>query len=566
MLDAPPLPHIIPPDFNFREPDYAPVIAARIRRLERLRRDRGLLADTRAYYALNIPQFITDWGMTLDPRNVERSLPSAIPFILFQRQVEWIEYTLRKWRAQEPGLTEKSRDMGATWLAVAFACSMCLFHEGFSVGFGSRKEEYVDKLGDPKSIFYKARYFLQRLPPLFRPGYDPKRNAPHMRIEFPATRSIITGEAGDGIGRGDRQSIYFVDEAAYLERAELVEASLSNTTNARHDISSVHGMANVFAQKRFGGAIEPFIFDYREDPRKNEEWAAKKLRELGEIIFNQEIGRDYNASVEGILIPQAWVQAAVDAHIVLNIPCTGKKRGALDVADEGIDKNAFAAADGWLLTHLEEWRGKNSDIFETAQRTFRLCDTHGLEDFDYDSDGLGVGIRGDARILNEKRAETKRRPITAHAFRGSGAVLHPNRKVVGDRANEDFFGNFKIQAGWALKLRFYETYKAVVLKEAYDADNLISIPRTLPLFGRLLTELSQPTIVEKTTGKIYLDKKPDGTASPNLFDAVMILFAPRKKPLVITKEHLRQAKGANATRRAATQRAGSMRGGPYNRR
>ena len=80
-----------------------------------------------------------------------------------------------------------------------------------------------------------------------------------MRINFAHTGSSISGEAGDGIGRGDRSSLYFVDESAFLERPELVEASLSQTTNCRIDVSTPHGMANPFAEKRHSGMVKVLL-------------------------------------------------------------------------------------------------------------------------------------------------------------------------------------------------------------------------------------------------------------------------------------------------------------------
>jgi hypothetical protein len=50
--------------------------------------------------------------------------------------------------------------MGVSWLCVGFATWMWLFQPGTVVGFGSRKEEYVDDLSDPKSLFWKARNFI----------------------------------------------------------------------------------------------------------------------------------------------------------------------------------------------------------------------------------------------------------------------------------------------------------------------------------------------------------------------------------------------------------------------
>lgn len=99
--------------------------------------------------------------------------------------------------------------MGISWLTIATASSICLFNRGVAAGFGSRKEEYVDKIGSPKSLFDKARNFINLLPAEFRGTWDIRKHAPHMRILFPDTDSVMSGEAGDGIGRGDRASFYF---------------------------------------------------------------------------------------------------------------------------------------------------------------------------------------------------------------------------------------------------------------------------------------------------------------------------------------------------------------------
>lgn len=43
------------------------------------------------------------------------------------------------------------------------------------IGFGSRKEEYVDSTGDPKALFWKARKFVETLPVEFRGKWDEKK-------------------------------------------------------------------------------------------------------------------------------------------------------------------------------------------------------------------------------------------------------------------------------------------------------------------------------------------------------------------------------------------------------
>lgn len=533
----------IPFHFDFKNPDYVQVFEWRMERLQRIRSNPSSLPALKAYYKDHPAQFIIDWGMTFDPRNVERGLPATIPFLLFPKQEEWIEWFIDRWKNREPGLTEKTRDMGMSWLTVALADTVCLFNQGMVVGFGSRKEEYVDKIGAPKSLFWKARQFLSLLPPEFRGSWDASRHAPHMRIMFPDTDSVITGESGDGIGRGDRSSFYIVDESAFLERPQLVDASLSATTNCRQDISTPNGMGNPFAQKRFGGKIKVFTFHWRDDPRKDDAWYAKQQDDLDPVTIAQEIDINYSASVEGVVIPSAWVQAAVGAHKKLGIEITGRKRAGLDVADEGVDKNAFAGRHGILLDYIESWSGKNSDIYATVVKAFALCDEYDIDSFSYDADGLGAGVRGDARVINDDRVKAGKNRIKDAPFRGSGAVFDPDGEMVKERKNKDFFANAKAQAWWALRLRFQKTFRAVSEGMPFSADDIISIDPNLPELGALTMELSQPTYTINQVGKIVIDKAPDGTKSPNLADAVMIAFQSNIKTLNISQGALNKAMG-----------------------
>lgn len=518
----------IPFPFDWKNPDYVQVYQWRVDRLQKLRKEPALLAGVKSYYKDHPAQFIIDWGQTFDPRNVERGLPSAIPFLLFPKQEEWVDWFVERWLAREPGLTEKTRDMGMSWLTVSLAATICLFRQGVVAGFGSRKEEYVDKIGDPKSLFWKARQFLKGLPVEFRGGWDEKKHAPHMRIMIPETGSAITGESGDGIGRGDRTSFYIVDESAFLERPQLIDASLSATTNCRQDVSTPNGRNNPFAEKRFSGRIKVFTFHWRDDPRKDQAWYDKQVAELDSVTVAQEIDIDYAASVEGVLIPSAWVQAAVDAHKKLGIEPTGERVSALDVADEGKDKNAFSSRDGIVVDFLEEWSGKDSDIYASVQRAFDLCDSLGCINFRYDSDGLGSGVRGDARVINESRTVYGRQNIESIPYRGSAAVTEPERELVEKRKNKDLFANEKAKSWWSVRIRFQNTYRAVVKGMPFNPDEIVSLSSSIENLGRLTSELSQVTYTKNGVGKIIVDKAPDGMASPNSADSVVILFAKLK--------------------------------------
>ena len=299
-------------------------------------------------------------------------------------------------------------------------------------------------------------------------------------------------------------------------------------------------MNNPFARKRFAGKIPVFTFHWRDDPRKDDAWYLKQLNDIDDpIIIAQEIDLDYMASMEGILIPSTWVQASVDAHIKLGITPTGIRKIGFDVADEGADKNAICGRYGIMIEHLEQWSGKDSDIYKSVEKVFDLCEQLDFDLVDYDADGLGAGVRGDAKKINEQRKKERYHEVDFNPFRGSGEVVDPegnpfklsneSKERGKGRTNADFFANAKAQAWWSLRRRFQLTYRAINGDKEFSPDDLISIPSTLPEYKRLMIELSQPTYSEShTTGKLLVDKKPEGARSPNLADAVVIAFAPIK--------------------------------------
>lgn len=526
-----------PPAFDFRNPPYARIKRERLERLRKLRASANpaeSFASLRRYYRNNIAQFVDDWGTTLDTRNAGTALPVAMPFKLFPRQRDWIDWTFENWQLGEFGITAKSRDVGISWLAMAFSCSVCLLYDRLDVGFGSQIESKVDFAGDPGCLFYKGRQFVAGLPAEFRPGWDIKKHAPFMRIFFPNTGSSIVGDSGDGIGRGNRTAIFFLDEACWLERPIVVDAALSATTNCRQDVSSIRGMSGPFAEKYHSGQYRTFDFHWRDDPRKDDEWYAKLHRRYDPITIGSEYDINWQSSVAGVVIESAWINAAVDAHKKLGITPTGMKRAGLDIADEGIDKNALVARHGILIYHAESWSGKGSDPFKTAERAFMLCDELKLDEFDYDADGIGASVRGDSRVINERRHGQGLRQIRVTPYRASGAVFDPERQMIEGRKNDDYFENYGSQSAWHLKFMFMRTYRWVVEGQKCNPSDIISIDSKLPELSRLLIELAQPTSTLSKAGKVVIVKTQANTRSPNLFDALRIACAPKRPPMQIS--------------------------------
>lgn len=536
-------------------PTYEAIFSWRVATLRKLRASASALASARAYYSTRPAEFIMDWMDTYDPRNNQRKW---MPFVFFEKQVELVDFLQSLTSEQESGLIEKARDMGATWVCCAYTIWRWLFVPNDAVGWGSRKEMLVDKLGDPDSIFEKMRLLLKRLPKEFLPdGFNWARHATFCKLVNPANGSIISGEAGDNIGRGGRKSLYFKDEAAHYERPEKIEAALGDNTRVQVDISSVNGLGNVFHRRREQGVewtpataadcprgfTRVFVMDWRDHPLKTQEWydtrRAKYEREGMLHIFAQEVDRNYSSAVSNTVIPYEWIQSSFDAHI--HIPYMAEAYaailrnkeqyylGGLDVADEGEDRNAYAMREWVIWRHVEEWGERDPGV--SARRAITSARNHaGRIQVMYDSIGLGASVKSEYNRLTIDEGIISAHKLPFVPWNAGAGVLQPFERIIPDDdeslMNKDFFDNLKAQAWWALRTRFYKTHKARTEGVKYAPDELISLDSSMPLLQSVAKELAQPTRGHSGRLKMIVNKTPSGTKSPNLADAGVMAFFP----------------------------------------
>lgn len=522
-------------------PDYPAILLRRAERTMMIRENIHILPDLIEHYKHNPKDFIEHWCVTYDPR-ARSPNPKILPFILFERQREFIDFLYEMWVTRENGLVEKCRDVGATWECCAFAAWMWKFHSESAIGVGSRKEEYVDKKGDPKAIFPKIRQIVEWWPDFLWPnGFSLESDATYMKIINPENGSTITGEAGANLGRGGRTTIYFKDESAHYEQAELIEAAMGDNTDVQIDISSVNGTNNVFYRKRMAGEVwnpdhkiakgitRVFIFDWRDHPGKTQEWYdTRRMRAEKEgllHIFAQEVERNYSSAIERIICPVEWVMASIDAHIKLGITPAGIKTAGQDVADAGGDKNALVIAHGIVVRFAEHWGG---DAGQAAQTAIPTCVEYGVRELYYDSIGVGAGFKNEINNMKQKSGFPKN--LLVMPWNAGTSPLDPEDNIIpGDSqspTNEEQFGNLKAQSWFRVRARFYKTYRAVRFGDQYPAHELISLDSTLPRLHELTNELSQAQYKSGANGKTIVDKKPAGASSPNLADGLIMCFNP----------------------------------------
>jgi hypothetical protein len=509
---------------DWDNPNYDAIMDARNWRLDILRADPSGWPKLFKFYQDHPIEAIESWLTTYDPRPRE-GRPSYMPFILFPKQREFILWLWERYQNREEGIVEKSRDMGVSWLCLAFAWWLWMFHPGAKVSFGSRVERDVDRLKDPDSLFEKFRILMRMLPVEMRPiGWKEDEHAPFLKIENPENWNMITGEGGKNIGRGGRSSIYFVDEAAFIEHPDAVDKALSENTDCKIYVSTPNGTGNPFYRKRFSGHFHVFTFHWRDDPRKDEAWYAKKQKTLEPEALAQEVDLDYEASAGDMVVPALWVrcsrmlrkQLAEDG--LLPRVSEGSGVGGLDVAAGGAAKSVFTPRYGPLVGACTSWT--DDDTINTAGRAQEFAVILECYIVKFDSIGVGRGVTAALRRIKGAQAQ------------GVNVGDRPTRDRWPDgKRARDKFVNLKAELWWTVRDRLRRTYEhwLHIAGEGgiqHELDDLLLLPDD----NGLCSELSLPRYTYTESGKIQIESKRQmaarGIASPDYAESLILTFAP----------------------------------------
>jgi hypothetical protein len=337
-----------------------------------------------------------NWVWTFDPRELEMPMR---PFLMFPRQEEaarWIEEAVEKQDGRR--ILDKSRDTGVSVLIAAFGVHGLFFREGFSAGYTSHKEKWVDAIGDPDSLFEKMRIVIRELPPWMLPeNWRMATMAPKFRIINPATNSSLTGEVGEAIGRGGRKTVYFVDEAAQFGDGATLSASLAGTTEARIDVSTPGDDGCTFNLDRLSGNFPTFTISWRDDPRRSEEWAAWKKSTLASSpgVWEREFDLSYATGSEQVTIPSEWVRAAIDFPIPAADDDEAVEVAGLDVAvstDAKANESVLAIRRSRRILPLIAWKEPSEGTYDRLVQEVSHRPKWRVVSLNIDADGCAEGV------------------------------------------------------------------------------------------------------------------------------------------------------------------------------
>lgn len=227
---------------------------------------------------------------TQDDGSTKQAANTHVPMVTWEiqdRHLLWLQEHIEQGK---DGLTDKSRDMGATWNHLAVYLHRFLFRESESHLLISRKEDAVDMLdgmprrypygavADPGTLFGKLDYMLSRLPEWMVPPCSRKK----MHLINQRTKTRIDGESSNATaGSSDRRTSIFLDEMAKMDEAESIKRSTADVAACRLACSTPNGAGTTFSKWRLSGTVDVFPLPWWEHPEKG----------AGRYVKKDELGR-----------------------------------------------------------------------------------------------------------------------------------------------------------------------------------------------------------------------------------------------------------------------------------
>lgn len=256
------------------------------------------------------------------------------PFDLYDYQEEfiglWLAEVDKARRGRPAGIrTEKSRQMGDSWLFMAL-CVYALRHwRNFRALVISRKQSKVDDGGQsstPDSLMGKSRFIWERL----RGEEKFPLASKYLSLVNPETNGTILGEAANpNAGRGGTFLFGLWDETAATEHSWSILASWEQAVRCPYYLSTPQGNTNVFAHLRHSPTLQQVRHHWSQHPIKSQglyrcpggikhegqsqiceggemrsPWYDEQCKRMPPELIAQELDISYERSVHGRAFPE----------------------------------------------------------------------------------------------------------------------------------------------------------------------------------------------------------------------------------------------------------------------
>ena len=299
---------------------------------------------------------------------IQHPTKGKIPFHLYPYQ----EDTLQDFQISDRMIILKSRQLGISTLIAGYALWMILFQSDKNVLVVA-----IDQ-NTSKNLVTKVRVMFDNLPSWLKMRAV-ESNRLSMRL---ANGSQIKAVSSTGTsGRSEALSLVIIDEAAFVDNAEELWASLQQTLSTGGQgilLSTPNGTGNFFhkmwtraeaGENKFRTKRLP----WQVHPDRDQAWRTRQDEELGPRLAAQECDCDFSTSGNTVVSPeiityymQTYAQEPLekrgfDGNLwIWEIPDYGKNYiVTADVArGDGTDYSAFHVLDIDTCRQVAEYRGQ----------------------------------------------------------------------------------------------------------------------------------------------------------------------------------------------------------------
>ena len=281
--------------------------------LQKADKDRGLQLDLYTACSQSILYWINTMAFTFRVMDTDKEGRARqakfthLPFVTWAFQDNHILEIEKAINEGYDLLTEKSRDMGASWNILTVLHHQWLFRDDRLFLEISRVESDVDGSGNPRALFVKHDYINKWLPHWMLPNIG--RTTLHL-VNLDRGSRIDGESSNEAAGSSARCNAILLDEMAKMNNAEKIKMSTVDVTPCRLANSTPFGAGTAYSKWRMSGQVKVHVLPWWDHPEKG----------LGRYIAQQDNGKWkirspwYNVE-EGRRSPQEMAQEIDMDHI-----------------------------------------------------------------------------------------------------------------------------------------------------------------------------------------------------------------------------------------------------------
>jgi|TARA_B110000902_G_scaffold141918_1_gene163878 hypothetical protein len=242
---------------------------------------------------------------------IQHPIKGKIPFALYDFQ----EKTLEQFSQNKLNVILKARQLGISTLTAGYSLWMMTFHQDKNVLVIATKQDTA------KNLVTKVRVMHANLPSwLKQPCVEDNK----LSLAYKNGSQIKAVSSGDDSGRSEALSLLILDEAAFIDKIDLIWAAASQTLSTGGQcisLSTPNGVGNWF--HRTWSDSEDGLNDFNSiklhwtvHPERGQEWRDEQDRLLGPAMAAQECDCDFITSgqnvIDGVILEEMKSSTCID--------------------------------------------------------------------------------------------------------------------------------------------------------------------------------------------------------------------------------------------------------------